>query len=71
MKYYAFKNIRNGRYISGTDFNRYPIQQILSDKTHPPKLFYENEVAREVLHREINLNTYKVVEVEVREVKNG
>lgn len=70
MKYYAFKNIRNGRYISGTDFNRYPFRQILADEYKRPLILAEFQVAGEVIHRGINLKTYKVVAVEIQEVKN-
>ena len=68
MIYYAFKNIRNGKYISGTDFREYPFRQILANEYRPPKLMREFEVEYEIKHRGINLKTYKVVQVEIREV---
>lgn len=70
MKYYAFKNIRNGRYISGTDFREYPFRQILNTEYRPPLIVAKHWIETELLHRKINLKTYKVVEVEIREVKN-
>lgn len=69
MKYYAFKNIRNGRLVSGTDFRTYPHRQILADKYHPPRLITDKRWEEsERLHRGISSKTYKLVEVEVREV---
>ena len=71
-KYYAFKNIRNGKYISGTDFRTYPYKQILANEHRPPKLIstaHEIHVKAEIAHRHINPKTYKVVQVEIKEVK--
>lgn len=59
--WYAFKNIRNGRYIHGTDFRCNPHRQILSTDTIPPMLFHPASISAEIQHRGINLKTYKVV----------
>ena len=67
MIYYVFKNRRNGKYISGTDFrcNR----QILADEDRPPKLMTSEFVVNvERRSRKINPATYKVVKVEIKEV---
>ena len=69
MIYYAFKNIRNGKYISGTDFRTYPYRQILANEYRPPKLMATKlSVEAEIAHRQINPKTYKVVQVEIKEV---
>ena len=70
MTYYVFKNRRNGKYISGTNFNYDKYKQILADSYRPPKLMASDlEVEYEMIHRRINPATYKVVEVELREVE--
>lgn len=68
MAYFVFKNRRNGRYISGTDFRTSPHQQILSNKDRPPKLFLECQLKGEMLYRGISEKTYKIVMVEVKEI---
>lgn len=69
MIYYAFKNIRNGKYISGTDFRTYPFKQILANEYRPPILLTKLNIECEIRHRGINPKTYKVVQVEIKEVK--
>ena len=71
MTYYVLKNKRNGRYISGTDFGTR--RQILANENRPPKLFPKDDgiIKTEMFVRHINPKTYKVVEVEVREINNG
>ncbi len=74
-KLYAFKNRRNGKYITGTDFGYYPHHQIMSISRRPLLVCDENFdgifIRTEIAHRMINLKTYKIVEVEIKEVKNG
>lgn len=68
MQYYAIKNKKTGRYVAGTNFNRFdgkPIQ-IYSSLYHPPKLFHGEELAVEIKRRGINLKYFKVEVVEVR-----
>ena len=69
MIYYAFKNIRNGKFISGTDFRTNPYRQILANEYRTPKLMKKFEIEREKKHRGINPKTYKVVQVEINEVR--
>ena len=70
MEYYVFKNRRNGKYISGTDFRVNPYRQILATPYRTPKLMSnEREIEYEIHHRRINPATYKVVKVELTEVK--
>lgn len=64
MIYYAFKNRRNGKLISGTDFrNPKKYRQILSNEYRRPLLLCKHQLETEVKCREINLKTYKIVEV--------
>ncbi len=70
MAYYAFKNIRNGKLISGTNFSKYPHEQILEDNEHrTPLILSKISVGIEAKTRNINPKTYKVVQVEVKEVQ--
>lgn len=65
---YAFKNIRNGKYLAGTDFNTFPRRQILvKDDFATPKLFTEYDVKHEMKRRGINPKTYKIVKVKLVE----
>ena len=71
-KMYAFENRRNGKLISGTNFARNaPPQQMLSDcRTgreiwHTPLILNWLNIDIEIKRRGINLNTYRIVEVEV------
>lgn len=68
MKIYAFKNRRNGKYITGTDFRCYPYRQIMSD-FRTPLLVTESDLEYQIKHRGINKKTYKSVEVKICEVK--
>lgn len=69
MIFYAIKNRRNGRYLSGTDFRSSPPRQILCDTYHPPRLFSGAEIVHELRHREVNMKTYKVEAVQVKAVE--
>lgn len=72
MIYYAFKNRRNGKLISGTDFrNSKQYRQILSNEYRRPLLVCEYQVKTEMNSREINPKTYKVVPVRIVEVLKG
>lgn len=59
--WFVFKNIRNGRYIHGTNFRCTPHRQILSTEMKPPMLFKGISLLNEINHRDINLKTYDVV----------
>ena len=67
--YYAIRNKRTGKYISGTDFRYHPPHQILESAYRPPKLFTGHELLGEIEHRKINLNCYEVVAVGISEIK--
>jgi len=69
MSYYAFKNRRNGKLLSGTDRRRLPYRQILSDEYRRPLLLCDLEIETAMLERRINPATYKVVKVRVVEEK--
>lgn len=70
MPYYAFKNIRNGKLISGTNFGKYPHEQILEDnKYRTPLIVPEKSLAIEAERRNISPKTYRAIQVEVKEVQ--
>ena len=69
MNYYAFKNRRNGKLLSGTDRSRFPYRQILSNEYRRPLLLCDLEIETAMLVRRINPATYKVVKVRVVEEK--
>lgn len=64
---YAIKHKENGRFVTGTDFNYSPPRQILSDYDSPLLLTGDN-VLNELKRRHVNLRTYKVCVVTVKEV---
>lgn len=68
MIYYAFKNRRNGKLISGTDFRTNPYRQILANEYRRPLILNKIQIETEMRSRNINLKTYKIVEVEIIEV---
>ena len=70
MAYYAFKNIRNGKLISGTDFSQNPCKQILEDNEYrTPLILKKIDIGIEAKRRKISPKTYRVVQVEVKEVQ--
>lgn len=69
MRYFIFKNRRNGKIVSGTNFNFWPPRQILCDGNSVPLILEENEILYEVERRHISTKTYNVVEVMLVEVK--
>lgn len=69
MTYYAIRNKRTGKYISGTDYSCKDgkPRQIMHSALRPPRLFNGVELRAEMLVRRINLKYYEVVAVEVRQ----
>lgn len=65
--YFAFRNKKTRKYISGTDFRYNPPHQIAADKYTPPKLFTEHQIATEIIVRKINLERYEIVPVNLIE----
>ena len=64
--FYAIRNKKNGKYVTGTDYRHYPPRQILCEE-RPPKLFQDITVETEINCRKINLNRYEVVPVVIVE----
>ena len=70
MKYYVFRNRRNGKLIEGTDFKFNPPRQFLCDNEFStPLMATETTLEREMKTRHISTKTYNVVEVMLVEVK--
>ena len=64
---YAIKHKKYGRFITGTDFNQTPPRQLMNVYERP-LLLTQYELKDELKRRHVNLNRYKVCEVEVKEV---
>lgn len=65
---YAIQNIRNKKFVQGTDFRCYPRRQRLTNET--PMLFSEFQkkiglIRIEMEHRGINPKTYRVAKVKI------
>lgn len=69
MKYYIFKNRRNGNIVCGTDFNFSPPRQILCSYWDAPLIVPSTTLEYEVKRRHISTKTYNVVEVMLVDVK--
>lgn len=71
--FYAIKNKRTGKFVTGTDF-RNGTRQIM-DESRPPLLLsdYDKEIPEaveiELRRRGINRKTYKVVPIKVTEIR--
>lgn len=71
---YAIQNIRNKKFVQGTDFRCYPHRQILTNER--PMLFSESQlesgfIRMTMKRREINPKTYKVVKVKITVFEEG
>lgn len=69
---YAIQNIRNKKFIQGTDFRCYPHRQRLTNET--PMLFSEFQkkiglMGIEMERRGINSETYRVMKVKITVVE--
>lgn len=69
MIYYTIKNKKNGRYVSGTNFNYSDgkPRQILHTANRPPLLLARCDLITQLRHRRIDLRHYEVVAVRVKE----
>ena len=66
--YYAFRNKRTKKLISGTDYRYNPPHQIAASEWRPPLIIsaaHKNILEATILNRRINLKRYEVVEVDV------
>lgn len=66
FKYYVIMNKRTKRLVSGTNFDRdgSPIQ-IYADEFRTPLLLSEGEVKFQIMRRKIDLNTFRVIRVDI------
>jgi len=75
MIYLAIKHKNTGRFVTGTDFNRWPRRQMMEVEYYPPLLFPNNDIGYdslqiEIKRRKISLKRYEVVKVSLLEVKS-
>lgn len=61
--YYAIRNKKTGKYVSGTDFRYSPPHQISASEYRPPLLFAPKEVLIQIRHRSINTKRYELVTI--------
>lgn len=71
MKFYAIKNVRNKKLVRGFDCTIYPNRAIfVEEHWSTPKLYARKEQAEfELKIRKKQNKTYKVVEVELKEIE--
>jgi len=67
MRYFIFKNRRNGKLIRDTDFKSH--RQILCNKWDVPLIVTDTRLECEVKCRHISTKTYNVVEIMLVDVK--
>lgn len=67
MRYFIFKNRRNGKLIRDTDFKSR--RQILCAKWDVPLIVTETTLETEVECRRISTKTYNIVEIMLVDVK--
>jgi hypothetical protein len=71
MIYFAIKRKKDGAFVSGSDFRYYPPHSIMADDYRPPLLIPcdMRNVETEIERRRINMDRYKIVRVEIKEVE--
>lgn len=69
MTYLVIQNRRTKRLVSGTDFRYWPRHQIYADEYRPPLLLPVDPKihSSELQRRGINLERFRLVEIEVKE----
>ena len=65
--FYAIRNKKTKRYITGTDYRYYPPHQ-RTNAYFPPLLFTEYNLYREIMHRKISSRYYEVVTVGINPI---
>lgn len=65
--FYAIRNKKTKRYITGTDYRYYPPHQ-RTNAYFPPLLFTEFNLYREIKHRKISSRYYEVVTVDINSI---
>ena len=66
--FYAFQNKRTKKFITGTNYSYYPHRQICF-KGRPPLIVPSVSLKTEVYCREINLDYYDIVKIEINKVR--
>lgn len=70
MRYFIFKNRRNGKLVLDTDFSCHPPRQILCHYGHEtPLIVTESTLEADMKFRNISTKTYNVVEIMLVDVK--
>ena len=61
--WFVVRRKKDGKYVSGTDYNYSPPHSILCSELKPPRLFNALELRTEIEAREINLDKYEVLQI--------
>ena len=72
ISYYAFRNKRTGKLISGTDYRYDPPHQISSNEWRPPLLISKAHpllLLAQIEARKINSNRYETIEIVVKTIE--
>lgn len=65
VRLYAIKDKKSGLWITGTNFTKYPPQQIIELKSSAPLLISEFMLEVELKRRGIDRMNFEIVEVEI------
>lgn len=66
--YYAIRNKRTKKFISGTDYRYNPPHQIAASEWRPPLIIsaaHHTFLETTILHRRINMKRYEVVKINI------
>ena len=63
--YFAIRNKKTKKFISGTDFRYSPPHCIMTDEYSPPMIFTTLNLREELNRRKINLKRYEVVVITI------
>ena len=66
MNYYAIRNKRTKRFITGTDYRYVPPHQRTSDNVCVPLIFNDLTLYQQIRRREISFRNYEVVTIDIR-----
>ena len=66
MNYYAIRNKRTKRFITGTDYRYDPPHQRTSDNVYVPLIFNDLTLYQQIRRREISFRNYEVVTIDIR-----
>ena len=69
--FYAIRNIKTGKYVSGTNYRYRPPHQISANEWRPPLLFAPRNLLTQIRLHSINMKRYEAVKVYMpKEQKN-